>query len=194
MRPVDRLIVVITDKHKYLLHIMLSGIKTGKKKKRKTANDGAAAVASLPDITSAPSLPKKPRAEASTDGNLSAAQLLKRQLKSGGIPSTKQKGGLEARLGRVTESPESKSDNVVVLTGAAAATTSDRPDYRPGMLGLLKLITVVTLLTLSLFLTYRGLSSRFEKGQDETSTSSRCCRDNKRRSFSKHSRNDSRRA
>ena len=63
---VDHLIISITVtvhlKHNPLLYIMLSGIKTGKKKKRKTANDGAAAVTSLPDITSAPSLPKKPPA------------------------------------------------------------------------------------------------------------------------------------
>jgi hypothetical protein len=127
-------VVAVTFHLKYnpLPVTMLSGIKTGKRKKRKTANDGAAAVTSLPEM-SAPSQPKK-RPAASSDGNLSAAQLLKQQLKSGNIPPTKHKGGLEARLERIAESTETNGGDskVVVLTGAAAATTSDRPDYRPG--------------------------------------------------------------
>jgi hypothetical protein len=133
---VDRLneVVAVTFhlKHNPLLVTMLSGIKTGKRKKRKTANDGAAAVTSLPDM-SEPSPPKK-RAAASSDGNLSVAQLLKQQLKSGNIPPAKQTGGLEARLESIAESTETVGGDskVVVLTGAAAATTSDRPDYRPG--------------------------------------------------------------
>lgn len=108
---------------------MLSGIKTGKKKKRKTTTEkGGATTASTLDEGGAK---KKPR----PSGNLSAAQLLKQQLKSGIVPSVsakRQEGGLEARLERVTASDNNKEDHVVVLTGAAAATTSDRPDYRPG--------------------------------------------------------------
>jgi hypothetical protein len=104
---------------------MLSGIKSGRKKKR-TATNGDHASFSIDSAATN----KKQRS-----GNLSAAQLLKKRLKSGNVPrassSLQHQSGLEARLARAT-TEEQNDANVVVLTGAAAATTSDRPDYRPG--------------------------------------------------------------
>ena len=107
---------------------MLSGIKTGKKKKRKTAED---------EPSNRASAPKQPRSSTQEHSrNVSAAQQLKQQLASGIIP-TSQRSTVEARLSQATtddaSNKEKKEANVVVLTGAAAGTMSNRPEYRPGM-------------------------------------------------------------
>lgn len=105
---------------------MLSGIKTGKKKKRKTDAD--------PHNTISEEPAKKPHSE--TSHNVSAAQQLKQQLASGIMPKS-DSYGLEARLSQATTtasaSNKETNEEVVVLTGAAAATVSNRPDYQPGM-------------------------------------------------------------
>lgn len=107
---------------------MLSGIKTGKKKKRKIPESAE----SRHDRTS--SSTKKLKSADSTSKNLSAAQQLKHQLAAGVVPTSQPKnGGLEARLSKATTVAAFTHDDHVVLTGAAAATTSDRPDYRPGV-------------------------------------------------------------
>lgn len=105
---------------------MLSGIKSGKKKKRKSREDHGES--SYDDTRSTEDKVTKKRPE---DSNLSAAKQLRQQLASGIVPTSRP--ALQDRLSRIARTAGTKEDdeNVVVLAGAAAATTSSRPDYRP---------------------------------------------------------------
>ena len=148
---------------------MLSGIKTGKKKKRKTTDETRGHDAGSDQHISTAAKKQRPPHEQSE--NLSAAQKLKQELASGIVPTFGDT--LEARLSQATTVANEKQDkNVVYLTGAAAASTSDRPDYRPGtqmilffsFIFLLKSLTHSFQLDIYIYSHDRGLSSRRTKG------------------------------
>lgn len=105
---------------------MLSGIKTGKKKKRKSREEHGELSQADTRTTEDKVARKRPE-----DSNLSVAEELRQQFASGIAPISRT--ALKDRLSCITRTADSKEDddNVVVLLGAAAAATSSRPDYRP---------------------------------------------------------------
>lgn len=127
---------------------MLSGIKKGKKKKKKTnANPsvvppGAEAMRE-PSHTEAVAPSKKP---ALSGSNASAADELKKLFAKGLQPkatsssvarksSPSSSGALSDRLQHRLDKRlvKRQADDTVVLTGVAAGAAADRPDYEPGM-------------------------------------------------------------
>lgn len=126
---------------------MLSGIKTGKRKRNKAApssGGGSAERVSSSDARGTAAT----RTEASSSNNASIAEQLRQQLASGTaaapppkIKSTEPKYKSSElaldrlqRRGRIHQTSKGEAENdkkdVVMLTGSAAA--SDRPDYRTG--------------------------------------------------------------
>jgi hypothetical protein len=104
---------------------MLSGIKTGKKKKRKITEEHVEFDTRRKEDKVAKKQPE--------DSNVSVAEQIRQQLASGIVPTSRP--ALQDRLSRIAVDASNKQhdddDNVVVLTGAAVAADSSRPDYRP---------------------------------------------------------------